>query len=105
MTDLADIRVALAAASMGGLEFIPGSRRWLAELCDRVENAEALAERLANRLGGYAMNMQADLDPLFQALGKVNAILDPDWRPETAGEWEINAERVAAIRAVLRVGE
>ena len=43
-----------------------------------VENAELRNQnqRFANRLGGYAMNVQADLDPLFKAVGRLRALAD-----------------------------
>lgn len=36
-------------------------------------------ERFASRLGGYATTMQTQLDPLFQMLGKLRALVE-DWQ-------------------------
>lgn len=61
-------------------------------------------QRMATRIGNHSRRLQEDLDPLFKLLGRVGAILDPDWQPDPAVagfEWEINAERVRALRAEM----
>lgn len=62
-------------------------------------------QRLATRLANYRQGMEEQLGPVFAAFGAIAAIVEDGWQPDPVVEgfeWEIDAARVRAIRAVLK---
>ena len=109
----ADLAVEQESAGRSGL-FIPSQadtdrakrlREAVPALLAEVDRLREQNQRFASRLGGYATTMQAELDPLFQMLGKLRALVS-DWQANsgsralgdpTAATWDKAAQQLLRV--------